>query len=380
MTIQQAFIWVFFLSLQGGSSNFLEDQTTSYVPYVRTEGEDVTMDCPTSSGSSPKFFCREECTEKDILISSADPSTWTGKYGIMWTSVTPETPDKGIFKVKISQLTKSDSGLYRCGVGGSTSSASYTYIELIVVDVMLNGQRKHASISMKPGGNLVVDCYIESQLPVTSFFLCTPEECLNIPIIMTQFTVLIGRFTFTYIDITRAKCMYVSISKLKESDSRTYRCGLKLLGQMKERSFHLSVTDALKPKLETSTSIPTSTDSAKSPEPGSPSPTPKPTNITQPSAQATSDGLVYVLVVLVIIIIVLGLALILVFTHRNIRPLGLNCRGQRDSLNMEIPAYENHLPTSGIEESVYESLDQANTEQSYSTLGYRSQDAAKSCP
>lgn len=107
----------------------LQDENTglinAYTVYGRIEGEDVTVKC--SYSGSWKFFCRGQCKEKDVLIETNLDKHQSGRYSI-------ESKTQFLY-VTITQLTKSDSGLYRCGSGTTQSSrSSYEKFEIIVVD------------------------------------------------------------------------------------------------------------------------------------------------------------------------------------------------------------------------------------------------------
>ncbi|XP_059408996.1 CMRF35-like molecule 1 [Carassius carassius] len=70
-------------------------------------GETVTITCSHSWASSNiKYFCRDPCEDKDILVKS-DQSP-TGRYTLKDSGNT--------FTVIISDLQESDSGIYWCGV------------------------------------------------------------------------------------------------------------------------------------------------------------------------------------------------------------------------------------------------------------------------
>ncbi|XP_071394360.1 CMRF35-like molecule 8 [Centroberyx affinis] len=74
------------------------------------EGENITLACSfTSAGNSKKFFCKGECKNENILIETDKDKDQNGRYSI-------EDKRTGLFYVTITQLTKSDSGSYRCGV------------------------------------------------------------------------------------------------------------------------------------------------------------------------------------------------------------------------------------------------------------------------
>lgn len=75
-----------------------------------TMGQEITITCSHSNAySNVKYFCRDPCENRDILIkSSEEKSDSNRKYSIK---------DKGnTFAVTISDLNKDDSGIYWCGI------------------------------------------------------------------------------------------------------------------------------------------------------------------------------------------------------------------------------------------------------------------------
>lgn len=80
--------------------------------YSIPEGGNVTIRCSlAASDKNKKFLCREEC--KKVLFETTDVIAKSDRYSIEYGS-------KIFFNVTITQLTKSDSGWYRCGVVRTT--------------------------------------------------------------------------------------------------------------------------------------------------------------------------------------------------------------------------------------------------------------------
>lgn len=71
------------------------------------------------------FFCKEKCEEENVLIGTRDARDQRGRYNIRYV--------RGDIFVTITQLNKSDSGLYMCGLDNMFST-SYQQIEIVVVD------------------------------------------------------------------------------------------------------------------------------------------------------------------------------------------------------------------------------------------------------
>ncbi|XP_075946592.1 uncharacterized protein LOC142948441 [Anarhichas minor] len=112
MKVRHTLICFFFLSLQDGNNGL--------ILYTGTEGGDVTVQCSSSSGSR-KILCKDPCKEEDIIIETTDLRAHEGRFSIKWS--------RRDVSVTITQLTKSDSGLYRCGY-----ESSHQQFEIIIVD------------------------------------------------------------------------------------------------------------------------------------------------------------------------------------------------------------------------------------------------------
>lgn len=78
------------------------------------------------------YFCKGECKQENVLIETTGPRAQRDRYSIRNEGRSPS--GQYFVAVRISQLTKSDSGLYTCGLGRTLSSASYVEFEVIVVD------------------------------------------------------------------------------------------------------------------------------------------------------------------------------------------------------------------------------------------------------
>ena len=89
------------------------------------------MSCHLTSSGSTKFFCKGECKEEDILIKTDDVTAQSGRYSIRYED---GSSGRRTVTVTITQLTKSDSGRYRCGLGGSSAPDAYTDFDITVTD------------------------------------------------------------------------------------------------------------------------------------------------------------------------------------------------------------------------------------------------------
>ncbi|XP_063748394.1 polymeric immunoglobulin receptor-like isoform X2 [Eleginops maclovinus] len=251
MKVSHALTCFFLLfSLQDGNTGIVSAQLTVY---SRTEGEDFRVRCFFSSRGAWKFFCKETCRQKDILIETNGDSAQRGRYRMGY--------EDGYYLVTISQLTKSDSGRYRCGKGSSLSSASYKYIEVIVVDAKLvGGPPAEKTIDARTGGNILVECSFP--LSGREMYFCKEECRRGILVEMTSKDTEKGRYRISYVKRSQNEgFVYVSIKQLTQSDSGRYRCGLdRTSSEHLYQRFRLTVTDAL-----TSSTPSSSVPSASSP-------------------------------------------------------------------------------------------------------------------
>ncbi|XP_065817215.1 polymeric immunoglobulin receptor-like [Labrus bergylta] len=223
MEVHHTVIFFFFLSLQDENFGVISAEAIDF--YAVPVGENVEVRCSTSQETTRKFFCREECRRK-IIIQTSRVSAQEGRFSIEWKR--RQQTRSGDVSVKISQLTKSDSGRYRCGLGSSLSSASFTDIEIIVVDTRLEGNRRQP-VRATTGGNFTAACFFSSTLDLRSAFFCK-DRCLDNLIETTDQTVQTGRYSIRYAQFETGGFVYVSISQLTQSDSGRYTCGLTRYG------------------------------------------------------------------------------------------------------------------------------------------------------
>ncbi|XP_026189163.1 uncharacterized protein LOC113146101 isoform X2 [Mastacembelus armatus] len=243
--------------------------------------------------------------------------------------------------MNITELIKSDSGRYRCGV----SSAPYVDFGITVVDALLEGDYDPAGrpIHTRTGGDLTVACFFTQS---GSRRLFCKGQCNGGDVLVRTEgdSATSDRYSIEYTrDSGRGVFLFVTITQLRQSDSGWYSCALRrTLRRDSSWEFNIIVTDA-------------------------PHETPGPL-----SASTAGDVLLTVVLVLVIVIILSSLAVLIVWIRRRPRPCGLTTRGNPDSTNMQIDSldYENQPPVSTGEAFTYLSLHPAtrDKDQIYSTL------------
>uniref|UniRef100_A0A4W6FQ13 Ig-like domain-containing protein n=1 Tax=Lates calcarifer TaxID=8187 RepID=A0A4W6FQ13_LATCA len=122
--------------------------------YSGIKGEDVTVKCSLSSSGHLKIFCKDKCEADDVLIQTTGNRAETGRYSIRYEG---GFVSGGDLSVTITQLTSSDSGQYRCGLGEFLSTASYEDVEIMVADgefdenVSVSSSHRDFTISVTDG-------------------------------------------------------------------------------------------------------------------------------------------------------------------------------------------------------------------------------------
>ncbi|XP_031178783.2 polymeric immunoglobulin receptor-like [Sander lucioperca] len=240
MNVRPTLICFFFLSLQDGNSGLAKAQISVY---RRTEGEDIRVTYSFYQSGTTKFFCKNECKQGDLLIETTDVTAQNGRYGIKYE----ELQSGAVVSVSISQLTRSDSGLYRCGLGSPLSAASYRDFEVIVVDALLDGDLSEVKTLHKTtGGDVVVGCYF-SVFRTRKYFCKEQCEDKDILVETSDVSAQRDRYSIRYVYVRGSPpggFVYVTISQLTRSDSGLYRCGLdRPLSRDPYREFRIVVTD-----------------------------------------------------------------------------------------------------------------------------------------
>ncbi|XP_044206864.1 uncharacterized protein LOC122982002 isoform X2 [Thunnus albacares] len=115
----------FFLTLQDGNIGLINAE----IPiFTRTEGQSITVICPFTNTGERTYFCKDEC-EKYILEMYYIRAQ-RGRYIMEYKN----TRAGRRLHVTITQLTKSDSGRYRCGLDKHFSRDPYEEFKIIVTN------------------------------------------------------------------------------------------------------------------------------------------------------------------------------------------------------------------------------------------------------
>ncbi|XP_067334505.1 immunoglobulin mu Fc receptor-like isoform X2 [Channa argus] len=125
MDVHHILICFFFLSLQDGNTGLTNAEITTH---TGTEGGNITVSCSFSSSGRRTLFCKGGCTKGNILIETTSNRAQSGRYSIEYTD------SATVMYVSITQLNKSDSGLYRCSLDRRLLPDSHDEFEIIVTE------------------------------------------------------------------------------------------------------------------------------------------------------------------------------------------------------------------------------------------------------
>nr|XP_046251946.1 uncharacterized protein LOC124062908 [Scatophagus argus] len=131
----------FFPALWDGNTGFMEAEI-----HTGTEGGNITVSCTFFfTGASKRIFCRRECEGKDLLVETTGSSAQRGRYSIQHKAAVALF--FSVMNVTITNLTKSDSGRYRCRLDRKFQPDSKEDFEIRV-------QSEDARVTSKPKPNL----------------------------------------------------------------------------------------------------------------------------------------------------------------------------------------------------------------------------------
>ncbi|XP_067383694.1 uncharacterized protein [Channa argus] len=310
MKVVHTLICCFFLSLQDGNISIINAEI-----FTKPKGGDITVKCFSSSSGKWKIFCKEPCEQENILIKTTSNSNQRGRYSIRYEEegfLTSST-----FSVSIKDLSTSDSGQYRCGLGPTLSSASIMTFRLIVADALLyeDDDPKGNIVYTRPGRNLTVACSFTFSGSRKLFCKNDCEKEENILVETDGDSATRGRYEIEYTGgLFQREFLYVSITQLDESDSGWYRCGLdRTLAPDSYWDFRISVTDAPSTSRPTPISVPSSSTTTTAPSSASTE-----TKDPQPSENHT-NMILYVSLTLGFMFVLLLLA-VLIFCRNRSKP------------------------------------------------------------
>ncbi|NWR31638.1 PIGR protein, partial [Tachuris rubrigastra] len=183
----------------------------------------VTVLCPsedTQSGGK-RFWCKVGRTSCTLL---ADSDGYVGRRYQGRIFITP-MESSGVFKVLINDLTKEDSGLYRCGVKRLNGGDSPQEVALQVTTASAL-PRRSKFLSGTVGGSLSFQCHYDPKGSYEKKYLCRWEEGSCSLLLDTDGFVhesYKGRIQTTSSDPDHGTYTVV-MSQLREEDSGWYWC------------------------------------------------------------------------------------------------------------------------------------------------------------
>ncbi|XP_042347766.1 polymeric immunoglobulin receptor-like isoform X2 [Plectropomus leopardus] len=189
--------------------------------YAIAEGGTDSIKCTLTLSGNMKFFCKDECKAEDILIKTEDVRAQSGRFSIKYKN---ESSGRGILRVTITNVSKSDSGRYRCGLGKTLAPKSYRDFEVRVLDAALLDVNSGFTRTETKGGDITYPC--SDTVYGSRKFLCK-GECKKQDDILLETEgnkAENGRYSIEY----REKSvfgLYVTITQLTKSDTGWYRCG-----------------------------------------------------------------------------------------------------------------------------------------------------------
>ncbi|XP_067334980.1 triggering receptor expressed on myeloid cells 1-like isoform X2 [Channa argus] len=130
MDVHHILICFFFLSLQDGNTGLTNAEITTR---TGTEGGNITVGCSFSFSGSRKLFCKGGCTTGNILIETTSNRAQSGRYSIEYKEGFLQSHQTHMY-VSITQLNKSDSGLYRCSLDRPWFRDPHNEFEIIVTE------------------------------------------------------------------------------------------------------------------------------------------------------------------------------------------------------------------------------------------------------
>ncbi|KAM7405299.1 hypothetical protein PAMP_012572 [Pampus punctatissimus] len=212
MKVCHMMIYLLVLTLQDGNIGLINAEISIF---TRTEGESITVKCDFTDTGRRTYFCKDECKDKDILVETNEVKAQRGRYSIENKNTTQGTR----LHVTITQLTKSDSGLYRCGLEKRFLFDPYWEFKIIVTDEI-------SIFTKTEGENITVICPFTNTGRRTYF---CKDECKDKDILVKTNEVKAqrGRYSIENKNTPQGTRLHVTITQLTKSDSGLYRCGLE---------------------------------------------------------------------------------------------------------------------------------------------------------
>ncbi|KAM8755149.1 polymeric immunoglobulin receptor-like isoform 1-T1 [Acanthopagrus schlegelii] len=299
--------------------------------YTGAEGGNGSITCYLSQPKNTKYFCKEECEAENTLVKTVDVRAQNGRFS---TEYRGESSGRGVLTVTFTNLTMSDAGRYRCGLGTDLAPDSYSDFVIRVSDELLFGNTRFYRTDTE-GENITFGC--SGTVSGKQKFLCK-DEC------KTEEDIIIetdgnraqsGRYSIEYIEGSTFG-LSVTITNASKSDTRRYKCGYgRALSPDSSNTYPIFVI-------------------------GDPSASWTTQSFTPPSVfpVTSNQGTVFLapLAVCVVVIIALSAAVLLLVYK-------LKTNRTPDNMNLECFTHENRPPGVTGEECIYENVDPDSKDQ-----------------
>ncbi|XP_042071624.1 uncharacterized protein LOC102305995 [Haplochromis burtoni] len=162
--------FIFLAGLQdAGYSGFVNAETPIY---TEMEGGSITVKCTFSLTGRRRLFCTGKCEEGNILIDTTDDSAQNGRYSIKYKEGFYPL-HKTVLNVSITQLRRSDSGMYRCSLDRILPFDSNEEFEIVVTDASVTSKPK-STVQPSPVSTFL------SSAPMTTATVTTSPKTPNI--------------------------------------------------------------------------------------------------------------------------------------------------------------------------------------------------------
>ncbi|XP_039898978.1 polymeric immunoglobulin receptor-like [Simochromis diagramma] len=307
--------------------------------YSAAEGGNATLNCHLTLPGSTKFFCKGKCERaEDILIKTDGSTAQSGRYSMKYKD---GSSGKGIVSVTFTHMIKSDSGLYRCGLGKSSAPDSYFDFEVRVS----NDLDKNSGFTRTETEGEAVTLGCAYTVYGQRKFFCK-NECKNegeILIDTSNDKSVSGRYSIEY---TAGSLfgLYVTITQLTKSDTGGYRCGYG--NPLSPDSYYSTslVVIGSNPHTSTPQATTKTTQTPTTTTAQSQSFTPK---ISTSSSDCPHSSLGLVVCVSLIGVLLMAVFILLLYIYKTRRNTALNIRENAGNKNMEFSGtYENWGPPS----------------------------------
>lgn len=95
---------------------------------TETVGDNITFLCNAAATGNTTFLCKSPCTKaEDVLLDTSNVTAHSSRYSI-------EKKSAYLLSVTITKVTKSDTGLYKCGYGKPLTPLSSSQLQILIID------------------------------------------------------------------------------------------------------------------------------------------------------------------------------------------------------------------------------------------------------